>query len=48
MLAEVNNWIIMWNARVNSVIKIYKSLKEKDKDLNILSPEKYFIKRIVE
>lgn len=47
-LAEVNNRIIMWNVRVNSVIGIYKSLKEKDKDLIISSPEKYFIKGFIE
>lgn len=47
-LAEVNNRIVMWNVRVNSVIGIYKSLKEKDKDLIISSPEKYFIKGFVE
>lgn len=47
-LAEMNNKIIMWNVRVNSVIGIYKSLIEKDKDLIIPSPEKYFIKGLVE
>lgn len=47
-LAEMNNKIIMWNVRVNSVIGIYKSLIAKDKDLIIPSPEKYFIKGFVE
>lgn len=47
-LAEANNKIIMWNVRVNSVIKIYESLMEKYKDPNIPSPEKYFIKGISE
>lgn len=47
-LAEMNNKIIMWNVRVNSVIDIYKSLIAKDKDLIIPSPEKYFIKGFVE
>lgn len=47
-LAEVNNRIIMWNVRVNSMIKTYKSLMEQDKNLIIPSPEKYFIKGFVE
>lgn len=47
-LAEMNNKIIMWNVRVNSVIEIYKSLMNKNRDLIIPSPEKYFIKGMVE
>lgn len=47
-LTEANNKIIMWNQRVNTVIAIYNSLMEMDRSLFISSPERYFIRGIVE
>ena len=44
LLAEANNQIIKWNIHVNTIIDIYYSLKKKDNNRNIPSPEKYFIK----